>query len=466
MNTNLFGRIYGTNDTSAFNPTWWANETLAILEENMVACNLVNRDFEPYFQQSGDIVNTRRPGEFNAVRKVKTDNITVQDLAATNVAIALDQHIHVSFQVNDLEERSSMADLIQTYISPAGLALARAADRVVLGQYPRFYPNVVGGLGQGTNANDYMLKTLASLKTKLDTQKAYSAGRNLIYTPLTESYHLGSSATYRVNEAGGANQRVNGLVAKTMGLDIYGDQNMADLLLDGSLTYYTGAVVASAGVLAGSVSIPTDGWASAPAVPAAGEWIKVNGFPARVTAVSGTWASAATVMTLTIANALPNGAADNDVITVYKPVLVNLVAGYAAGWNKAIEFDGTGYTPGVGQAVRMGSYVYTVIQRPTATSILLDRSLDAAVVNDSSIFPLPTGSYNFAFHKDALTVAIRPLKPVAAGMGARSATVNFNGLTVRATMGYDMTGQNTIVTLDFLMGVQVLDTNLGCLLLT
>jgi hypothetical protein len=60
-----------------------------------------------------------------------------------------------------------------------------------------------------------------------------------------------------------------------------------------------------------------------------------------------------------------------------------------------------------------------------------------------------------------MTAAIRPLAPVPAGRGVQSAVASFNGLTVRATMGYNMTKQQTQVTLDFLMGTKVLDNNLG-----
>lgn len=454
------------NDFSPFVPQWWANETLAILEENMVALGLVHRDFEPMFQMYGDVVNTRRPSEFKALRKVKTDNVTVQDATAVNVQVTLDQHIHVSFQVNDLEQRSSMVDLIATYVKPAGLALARAADRVVLGQYGRFLPNVVGSLGGGGAGSGYMLQKFAGLKTKLDVQKAYEDGRNLIMTPLTESYFLGDPSSYNVNKAGNPNERTRGQIGEIMGMSTYGAQNMADVLLNP--TGITKTVLAKGVGVVGITTLTTDGWASATEV-IAGDWVSVNGFPVRVTAVAGSWVDATTTMTLTFATGLVNGAPDNTPIVAYKAVLVNNGGGYAAGWNKGIAFDTTGattgYEPQVGQAIQIGSAVYTVIDKPTSTTLSLDRSLEASVADNAVIQPLPIGSYNFAFHRNAVTVAVRPLPPVPAGTGARSATINYNDLTVRATMGYDMLGQNMIVTLDFLMGVQVLDTNLGAILL-
>lgn len=46
------------NDNDAFVPEIWAQEGLAILEENMVAANLVHRDFENEIARFGDVVNT------------------------------------------------------------------------------------------------------------------------------------------------------------------------------------------------------------------------------------------------------------------------------------------------------------------------------------------------------------------------------------------------------------------------
>lgn len=426
---------------------------------------MVHRDFEPYFQQAGDVVNTRRPSEFKAVRKAKTDNITIQDATADNIQVTLDQPIHVAFQVNDIDQRRSMVDLITTYVKPAGLALARAADRVVLGQYPRFLPNVAGGLRQGTTSGGYMIQKLAALKVGMDIRKAYEEGRNLIFSPLTEGLYLGSPETYKQNESQDAAARVKGSIARPqMGFNLYSAQNMADVLLNPTGTIKTAAV--NGNVVAGSVTIPSDGWAAGTDI-AVGDWIEVNGFPVRVTAVTGTYSSSTTVMTLTVANALPNGATDNTVVTAYKPVTVNNSGGYAAGWNKSIEFDGTGtgYEPSIGQAVQIGNSVYTVIDKQTTTSLLLDRSLEAAVNDNDKIQPLPHGSYSFAFHRNAVTAAIRPLAPVPSGTGVRSQTVSYNGLTVRVTMGYDINSQNMIINMDFLMGVQVLDTNLGAVLL-
>jgi len=105
----LLGRIWNPvytatgNDNDSYNPEVWAQESLMILENNMVAANLVYRDFEDELQSYGDIVNTRRPSSFTAKRKTDDDDVTDQAAVSTNVPVPLDQFFHTSFVIKDRE---------------------------------------------------------------------------------------------------------------------------------------------------------------------------------------------------------------------------------------------------------------------------------------------------------------------------------------------------------------------------
>lgn len=50
-----------SNSIDPLIPELWAQESIAILEENMVAPLLVHRDFEPVVASFGDTVHTRKP---------------------------------------------------------------------------------------------------------------------------------------------------------------------------------------------------------------------------------------------------------------------------------------------------------------------------------------------------------------------------------------------------------------------
>jgi len=158
----VFANDFDT-DGRAFIPEVWAQESLMVLEENLLAANLIHRDFENEIAQFGDVVNTRQPGKFQIRRKVDSDTITKQPATAERIQVKLDQHPHVSFIIYDGEQSKSMKDLYNTYLVPAIQALARGIDSIVLAQKYGFLANPVGRLG-----TDLTKATIADLMKTMD----------------------------------------------------------------------------------------------------------------------------------------------------------------------------------------------------------------------------------------------------------------------------------------------------------
>ena len=122
----------------AFIPELWANEGLAILEENMVMANLVSRDFEPNVANYGDVVNTRRPGTFSVTRKADGDTLVPETASATNVPVRLDQWFYKNFVIKDGEASLSFQDLVDVYLLPSMQVIARSVDRAIMGRIHAF----------------------------------------------------------------------------------------------------------------------------------------------------------------------------------------------------------------------------------------------------------------------------------------------------------------------------------------
>ena len=96
--------------------------------------------------------------------------------------------------------------------------------------------------------------------------------------------------------------------------------------------------------------------------------------------------------------------------------------------------------------------------------MLLDRPLESSLSDNQAAFPGPTGSFNLAFHPNALALVTRPLaKPDT--NSASSAVVSYKGLSIRVTMQYDVTVTGHRVHLDLLAGVAILDPALAVVLL-
>jgi hypothetical protein len=457
-------QTFCVNDNSAYVPQMWAQESLAILEENMVAANLVHRDFSPLIASYGDTVNTRRPSKFTALRKTGTEDVTDQDATATNVPVVLDQLIHVSFVIYDSESSKSFKDLVTEYMRPAMLAHAQFLDKVVLGQVANFMPNSYGYLNAMTTSNG--VDAILGTREKMNKNLAYVDGRNLILTPTTETTLLNLAIFTQAQQVGDQGQALQeAFIGRKYGFNTYMCQHQSSVAVGNSIDI-TYLVNHSGGYAAGATTMVID---TGTTNFTANMWFTVAGdtIPHRV--ITGGTSS---VTTLVFTPPLQAAVADDAIITNYVVGAVNQAvspAGYPAGYNKEITVDVFTVAPVVGQLVSFGvvgtNAVYTIIAVDALVGVTLDRSLEVAINDGDNVNLSPAGEYNFAFHRNAIALVTRPMELPRQGIGAAAANVNYNGLSVRVVLTYDGKAQGTRVTLDILAGIKTLDTNLGAVML-
>jgi hypothetical protein len=436
------------NDNDAFVPEVWAQESLMILENNMVATNLVHRDFSNQIAQFGDVVNTRKPGSFTAKRKGQDDDVVDQDASATNVAVPLDQHLHTTFVIKDGEESKSMKSLVDEYLRPAAISLAEAADQIVLGQVYKFLPNAVGKLGTAVTKD-----TVIAAREKMNALKVPMSGRNLLIGPNMEGQLLGIADFVNAEKVGDDGTALReGSVGRKFGFDTYMAQQVPSIIGAGGTV--TGAVNNAGGYAIGATAITVDGFAAA---ITNGSWCSIDGQPHRISATVG----GATPTQITIDSPLRAAVADNAVIVVYTPSQVNLVAGYVAKWYKGIVYDTV--TPiKTGQLVSTpDGQIFSAIGGTDGTTVMLDRPTVSSLADNAVLGRGPNGEYGFAFHRNAIAFVTRPLSTPRAGTGALSSVASYNGLGLRVTITYDGKAQGHRVTLDMLAGVKELDPSLG-----
>lgn len=447
----VFAPVYA-NDLDAYIPELWANESLMILENNLVMGNMVHRDFESQIAQYGDVVNTRQPASFSMKRKVDTDDVTTQDATATNVAVKLNQHGHVSFLIRDGEESKGFKSLVAENLRPAMIAMAQGIDETVMGTMWSFLGNTVGKLG-----TDPTRATLTALREVMNTNKVPMGDRNLVICPNIEEALLNVDNIITAEKVGDNGTKLReGSLGRIYGFNAVMSQ-VAPQILSGNTTV-TGAVNYGSGYAAGTTTLTVDGLSAA---VAAGTWCTIGGddTPQMVTGSVG----GATPTSLTISPGLRYAVSDNAVITLYTPGAVNLAAGYASGWAKSITIDGFSVAPKTGQLISFGTGTerYGALSSPSTTSIDLNDALGSSVADDVKVGIGPAGNYGFAFVKDAVSLVSRPLALPKTGTGALASVVNYNGLSIRAVITYDGKAQGHRVTLDCLYGIKVLNTSLG-----
>lgn len=449
------------NDNDAFIPELWAQEGLAILEENMVMARLVHRDFQPQIANFGDVVNTRRPGTAKIRRKKDGTTLSHQDAVATNVRVPLDQWFYSSFTIKDGEASKSFQELVTVYLLPHAQNIARAVDRALLGRIHAFLSTPtrrVGRLGalDSTNSKDYVLEA----RKILNDNKAYPTSRNLVLSSASETALLKNELFIRANERGdGGNALENATLGRILGFETYMDQNV-NAISTGAETVAGTITNALAAGGSGSQACTVTSYEVA-----VGEFATVAGNDQPTYVTARTASTNTTAVTFNEANKFAT--LSSAVLTVFKACDVN--GNYAVDYSEAITLDGylTGSPPQVGQLIAFGTggsrKTYTVIESEDAGStctIYLDRPLEVALSNDDLAFPGPYGSFNWAFHRESVALVTRPLALPNERMGVMAATESYNDVAMRVTMQYDIAAGGTVVNMDILAGVAVLDANL------
>jgi hypothetical protein len=457
------------NDNDALIPELWAQEGLAILEENMVMARLVHRDFSMEVANFGDVVNTRRPNQFAAARKTDADDVISQDAVATNVQVPLDQHVYVTFTIKDGEASKSFQDLVDYYLSPAAQEMASSIDRILCGQVHEFLANRVGGLSEMTEST--AKSDLLETREKMNVNKAYAAGRNLVLSPQAETELLKTELFISAEKRGDDGSALrDASLGRVLGFDTYMDQNVPYALL-ASTDYVAGETQEIEPLGETTINCLILSYQVID-----GEFVTVAG-EAKPHVVSSAADDGTNTNSVVLVSGLESAVAANAAVTVWKAHQVDNASGYPAGYSKQVRLESQGAGGNAiqivqGQLVAFGiganRRTYTVIGVEASGNdilCLLDRPLEVALVDNQDAFPGPSGSFNFAFHRNALAFVSRPLALPNTALGVRSSVGAYNDVAMRVSMQYDITSQGTIVTLDLLCGVATLDTNLGCVLL-
>lgn len=454
-NRNRVRRPVFLNTLDAFIPEVWAQESLMILEANMVAANLVHRDFENEIAQQGDTVNTRLPAAFAAVRKVDGDAVTNQNASATNVPVLLNQHLHTSFIIYDGERSKGAKYLRETYLVGAIQSIADAIDSILLGCVYQFGANKVGKLG-----TDLTKTTVIQAREVLNTNKVPVGARNLIVTPNGEGSLLGIADFTNAEKVGDEGTIMReGSLGRKFGFNIFMCQNTPSIATGN--TVVTGAVNYASGYGIGTTTLVVNGFTGLLTV---GSWCTIASdmIPQLITAQSAGGGS--DTVGITISPGLASAVVHTAVISVYTPGAINFGAGYDTGYGKSMVINGFSVAPKKGQLISsvVTSPRYAAYGTPTTTGIVLNCPLEATVAHASVLGIGPKGEYNFAFDRDALALVMRPLEAPDPNTGVKSYVASYNGLGLRVTIGYDMNYQGMRVTVDALAGVKVLDANRGC----
>ena len=285
----------------------------------------------------------RRRGEHPPARHVpdspQADGTTLQsqDATATNVKVPLDQWFYTSFTIKDGEASKSFQDLVDIYLRPGMMTIARSVDRAVLGRVHGFLgtPGASASAGWATSRRATARTTCWRPARQLNVNKAPLEGRNLVLAPVSETALLKNELFIAAQMRGDFGTALeSATLGRILGFDTYMDQNVNSVSVQNCDVDATGTVTnALAAGSGGSQAVTLADYAVN-----VGEFAVVagNDQPTYITAAT-TGTGATTAITLNEANkyATAAGAAADGLQGVQRAA-----ATYAAGWVEGIVVTG------------------------------------------------------------------------------------------------------------------------------
>lgn len=197
---------------------------LKALRQNAVMPQVVNRDYEGYAAQKGNVINIPIPSAI-AQRDV-TPAVAYAanvDSAPTNVAVTLDTWKEAPFQLSDNDVVSVMNGMVPMQVSEAIKSLANGADSFMLAKHTGIY----GMAGTpGTVPFSGSLNMAVTARKLLTLQLAPMDDRRVVIDPAADANLLLNSEVLEFQKRGDTQGIIRGTIGTKLGFDWYTDQNV------------------------------------------------------------------------------------------------------------------------------------------------------------------------------------------------------------------------------------------------
>lgn len=435
FNFFIFGYV---NDLDNLTAEILAKEALEIFLESWVMGAHVATDFKDEVASRGETVSADYPVELDGDILAEGASMIPDSAAVGKHLVKLNRVVYKALPFTDREKARSLKGLVEYFLAPMIRSVAQKADQIIKGEIYQSYPYSVGTLG-GTIGYEEAVDA-GTLMTEAEVP---TDGRNLIVGPriggqvrkstdFIDRLSLTDKSLLRTGVIGG----INGFVVS----------ETSSFATVGTTDTTVGAINKVGGHAAGETALTVDAFSAA---IVSGSWCKIGGVPYRIASTTG--GATPTVITLE-APGLRDAVADNAVVTIYDPALVNLVAGYEVGYEGGIVFDSV--TPVLGQGVTLGvtGAPYSVIKVDGST-VYLNRPLETALADDDELFLMPGGNYGVGMHKNSIQLVNRPLALPGQNQGVDAYVASDGTWSIRVMRSYSHLATTEVVSVDFIMGI-------------
>jgi len=407
--------------TPATAPGIIAKEALFQLENNVVAGQLVHRQYKKEFVKIGDQVTIRKPVKFVAIAGATRSN---QDVIEQTTSIVINNRQHVSWKFSSQDLTLTIEEYSERYIKPAMIVLANTVDRAICNAGALGFFNSTGT--PGTTPATFL--SLSNVGQKMDEEPVPDDGmRKILFNPAARwamANGLGGTGSGGIFNADIVHNMVRrGQLGMIANFDIYGDQNVVAF----TTADHAGTTLAeyTAPQVNGSTTFVLDGLTNATAVITAGTVFTV-----------GTVGTASAVYSVNDVSKQSTGVLQQFVVTADSAAAV---------------------------AGKVTVSVYPAFNNGLTASTAAYQTVSQLAPNNAPVAFMGTGlvpyPQNLAFHENAIALVTVPLElPDSASFKARA---DWRGYSIRVIKDYDVLNDEEIIRLDILFGVKVIYPELG-----
>ncbi|WP_455577065.1 P22 phage major capsid protein family protein [Anaerosinus sp.] len=361
-------------------PSIIAQESLMVLQNNMVLSDLVYKDYSKEFANVGDTITVRKPATFTVNEFGET--IVIQDAKEKGTPVVMDKHLDVSFAITSKDLSLNIVDFSEQFLTPALSAFAQGLDERIAGLYVDV-PYCTGTAGTAPNS----IGALTGVRKVMNDNKVPMAGRNLVLDTSADAKLLELDSFNRVDASGTSLAMQEAILGRKFGFNCLMDQN---------IKYHSNGTIEGAAIK-----------------------------------LSGPVSKGATLAALT----------DTSLTGTLKKGSLFTVAG--------------------------DSTTYVVTEDATAASNVLQvkfyPEMKADVSANTAVTLIADHAANIAFHRNAFALVSRQL---SLPMGnTLSSYINYKGMGLRVTFGYDINHKKDICSIDMLCGFKTMIPELACRLL-
>jgi hypothetical protein len=409
---------FSGNQNTFLTPDVIAREALLILEDNIVAPQVMNTSATADFAGArvGDTVRIRRPAFFGVddySRGSNSGDIRIQNAVENSIDLKIEKQFDVSFEVSSKELAMSVDEFNERMLRPAMSAIAQKIDTYALTKI-KGLGGFLGPSDSGAPAGLTAPNTLgevAAIVEKMNIQRIPMTGRKFIVSPVMQSALYGITEFVRADIRGSATSPVEeASLGRFMGLDTMMSQNLP--------THTVGTILS-------------------------------NGDADKACAVQGDKTEGTTSLTIDAVSLVGTIAAGDTVSIAYVDGVtrdhVVTETKTAAGNAVAITINPGLY--GIDAAAVNGGVPVVVVDDAVATIRGVSGSEDVTTVGA-------------VFHPDAFQLVFVP-QPNPMGPGTNSATVNYKGMSLRVLQSYDHLKKRDLISVDCLVGAAAVDGRLG-----